>query len=178
MDDSISAHCTSITLKYRRTLHRRTAGTAQGTARDHGCGLQHQALKIPDTKGQHRTRVYWQDITIGFAASIFNGHSKAAGHHAHTARMLYDRHWHGRNRTENTKLSKEKQAAEAACHLCGATDSQSHALKSCQHSNIAAIRDQIYSALQDWEIHYQQEAKGNNGHTGQAEIRTTDRSST
>ena len=50
------------------------------------------------------TRFYWQDNTIGFAASIFNGNSKSAGHHAHTARMLYDRHWHGRNRTKNTKL--------------------------------------------------------------------------
>ena len=89
-----------------------------------------------DTKGQHRRH-----------------QTLLAGQH-------YDKHWHGRNRIKNTKLSDEEKTSEAACHLCGATDSQLHAFRSCQHNKIAAIRDQTYSALHDLAIHYQQEAKG------------------
>ena len=62
-------------------------------------------------------RFYWQDNTIALAANIFNGSSKSTGHHAHTTRMLYDKHWHGRNRTKDTKLPEEERSTEAACHL-------------------------------------------------------------
>ena len=53
-------------------------------------------------------RFYWQDNTIGFLASVFNGNSKAAGHHVHTEMMLYDKHCGGCNRTKNTKLSEDE----------------------------------------------------------------------
>ena len=72
--------------------------------------------------------------------------------------MLTDKHWHGRSRTKNTKLSEEEKTVEAACHLCDATDSQSHAFRSCQHTNVAAIRDQTQSAL--LATHFQHNAKG------------------
>ena len=84
-------------------------------------------------------RFYWQDNTIAVAANIFNGSSKSSGHHAHMASMLYDKHWHGRSRTKNTKISEEERNADVACHLCGATDSPSHALRSCTHNNVGAI---------------------------------------
>ena len=59
-------------------------------------------LKRRDTT--NGTILYWQDNTIALAASIFNGSSKSSGYHAHTARMVYGKHWHGRNRLKNTKL--------------------------------------------------------------------------
>ena len=48
------------------------------------------------------SRYYWQDNTLALAVSIFYGNTNSAGHHAHTARMLYNEHWHGRNRAKNT----------------------------------------------------------------------------
>ena len=51
---------------------------------------------------------YWQDHTVSLAAAIFNGHSKSIGHYAHTARMVYDKHWHGRNRVKKKHLSQEE----------------------------------------------------------------------
>ena len=100
------------------------------------------------------TRLYWQDNTIKFAARIFNGNSKAAGHHANTARMLYDKHWHGHNMTKTTKLSEDEKTAQATCHLCGTTDSQSHAFRRCQHNNVSAIRRQTQSDLQNLATHF------------------------
>ena len=38
------------------------------------------------------SRYYWQDNTITMAAGIYNGNTKVAGLHSHTARMLYDKH--------------------------------------------------------------------------------------
>ena len=92
---------------------------------------------------------YWQDNTLSLSASIFNGNSKSTGHHAHTARMVYDKHWHGRNRAKNSRLTTEERDETATCHLCGGTDSQSHAFRSCTHDNISAICMQTYDAMQD-----------------------------
>ena len=92
---------------------------------------------------------HWQDHTISLAATIFNGHSRSTGHYAHTARMVYDKHWHGRNRAKNKHLSQKEREATASCHLCGSTDSQAHAFRSCTHNNICAIRTQTYESLQE-----------------------------
>ena len=63
--------------------------------------------------------------------------------------MVYDKHWHGRNRAKNSRLTTEERDETATCHLCGGTDSQSHAFRSCTHDNISAIRMQTYDAMQD-----------------------------
>ena len=47
--------------------------------------------------------------------------------------------------------------------MCGATDSQSHAFRSCTHTNVGAIREQTYTALQDLAAHFKQESRGIQG---------------
>ena len=51
---------------------------------------------------------YWQDNTIALAATIYNGNTRATGHYAHTALIIYDKHWHGRNRAKNKSLTAEE----------------------------------------------------------------------
>jgi len=44
----------------------------------------------------------WMDNTISFAASVFSDERGTVGQHAHTARVVWDKHWHGRNRAKRT----------------------------------------------------------------------------
>jgi len=42
----------------------------------------------------------WVDNTLEFAALVYNGGLKSVGRYAHTARVIYDKHWDGRNRSK------------------------------------------------------------------------------
>ena len=106
-------------------------------------------------KGYH-----WQDNTIALAATIYNGNTRATKHFAHTARIIYDKHWHGRNRAKNRSLTAEERDVVETCYLCGATDSQGRAFRSGIHGNIVAIREQTNDSLKERIEHYRQEAEG------------------
>ena len=107
-------------------------------------GLMHQAHRIRmnkykidrDTK---RGAVKWTDDTIAFAATAFNGKRKSVSKYAHTARIIWDKHWHGSNRQKRTRLSEEEREVTKKCHMCGGIDSQHHGFRWCTHSNVKAV---------------------------------------
>ena len=81
----------------------------------------------------------WTDNTLRFAAEVYNGGLPVVGRYAHTARVIYDKHWDGRNRTKNPMLTAEEQEELGTCQLCGGMDSQAHVFRWCSHSNISAL---------------------------------------
>ncbi len=72
------------------------------------------------------------------------------GRYAHTSRVIYDKHWDGRNRTKNPTLTNEEREESETCPLCGGIDSQAHAFRWCLHSNISAIRQEVRKALDEY----------------------------
>ena len=118
VDDSICAHCITITPRYRRIFHRRPAGTAQGPARDHGCGAQHQARKVPDTKIQH-----WQHqiLLAGIHNKIWGNYlqqlqQSGGSSCAHSKNVI----WHelaGTRPTRNYQAVRRGKDPEAASPL-------------------------------------------------------------
>ena len=93
----------------------------------------------------------WMDNTIVFAASVFNEHRGTVGQHAHTARVIWDKHWHGRNRAKQRGLTDDGRQAASVCHMCNATDSQHHSFRWCSHSNVRAIREETIEALENYK---------------------------
>jgi len=85
----------------------------------------------------------WQDNTIQLAAKIYNGKSTSISTYGHTARVIFDKHWHGRNRGKANPADQNTQV----CHMCGGNDSQSHSFRWCTHSNVVAIRQEVNNAL-------------------------------
>ena len=96
---------------------------------------------------KRRGEAKWTDNTLQFAAEVYNGGLPVVGRYAHTARVIYDKHWDGRNRTKSPMLTAEEQEELGTCHLCGGMDSQAHAFRWCSHSNISAIRQEVRRAL-------------------------------
>ena len=90
----------------------------------------------------------WSDNTISMAASIYNGKRKSVGRYAHTARIIWDKHWHGRNRAKQSRLSADERRTMTRCHMCDGPDSQHHCFRWCTHSNVQAIRNETTRALQ------------------------------
>ena len=93
----------------------------------------------------------WLDNTIDFAATVFNDGSKAVGRHAHTSRLIWDKHWHGGNRAKQANLSADDLITAQRCHMCGGQDSQHHAFRWCSHSNIRGVRIETMNTLRDYE---------------------------
>ena len=61
--------------------------------------------------------------------------------------MIYDKHWHGRNRQKDETLTEAERIETAKCILCQAQDSQEHTLQCCPDSTIAALREAIMTNL-------------------------------
>ena len=97
----------------------------------------------------------WTDNTVTFAASVFNDSKCSVGQHAHAARIIWDKHWHGRNRAKRQDLTEDGRRAAALCHMCNAPDSQHHSFRWCNHSNVRAIREETNQALQAYEQQHQ-----------------------
>jgi Ulp1 family protease len=93
----------------------------------------------------------WMDNTITFAAAVFNAQHGTPGQYAHTARVIWDKHWHGRNRAKQRGLTEDGRQAETLCHMCHASDSQHHSFRWCTHSNVRAIREETIEALGNYE---------------------------
>ena len=51
----------------------------------------------------------WLDNTMRFAATVFNEKRKSVSRYAHTARIIWDKHWHGGNRQKQDSLSPEER---------------------------------------------------------------------
>ena len=108
----------------------------------------HRYLEHRDNKREGEAK--WFDNTLRFSAEVYNGGLQVIGRYAHTARVIYDKHWDGRNRTKSPSLSEEAHAELEACHLCGGVDSQAHAFRWCSHSNISAIRQEVRKSLDEY----------------------------
>ena len=92
----------------------------------------------------------WSDGTITFAAATFNGSNASEGQYAHTARIIWDKHWHGRNRAKQ-QVSDNERLEVSRCHMCKEIDSQHHCFQTCMHSNVRAIRDETAQSLRTYE---------------------------
>ena len=104
---------------------------------------------------EHRDKIRqgeakWVDNTLRFAAEVYNGGLPVVERYAHISRVIYDKHWDGRNRTKNPNLTNEEREGRETCHLCGGIDSQAHAFRRCSHSNISAIRQEVRKALDEY----------------------------
>ena len=80
-----------------------------------------------------------------------NGSRKSVSRYAHTARIIWDKHWHGGNRAKQNNLTKPERELVRKCHMCGEPDSQHHCYRGCTHSSVKAIRIETTRALQDYE---------------------------
>ena len=82
---------------------------------------------------------------------MYNGTRKSVSKYAHTARIIWDKHWHGGNRAKQTNLTEMEREHTRKCHMCGEPDSQHHCFRGCAHSNVKAIRIETTRTLQDYE---------------------------
>jgi Fe-S-cluster-containing hydrogenase component 2 len=103
----------------------------------------------------------WEDNTIGLAAEVYNGSRKSVSRYAHTARIIWDKHWHGGNRSKQANLTDQERDRACKCHMCGEPDSQHHCFRRCQHSNVKAVRLETTRTLQDYEKDKQNNESGN-----------------
>ena len=77
---------------------------------------------------------------------------------ASKCRLIYDKHWHGRNRAKELALSPHAAAIAEKCKLCGKQDSQQHALCECTDHTSVKLRETILTRLTQ-HIHNYDSAK-------------------
>ena len=69
---------------------------------------------------------FWQDNSLTFTARVFQLYKAPSASLAAKCRLIYDKHWHGRNRQKDATLSEADRAAVGQCVLCKQPDSQEH----------------------------------------------------
>ena len=62
-------------------------------------------------------------------------------------RLIYNKHWHGRNRQKDNTLSEAERLETGKCILCQAPDSQEHTLHYCMDPTLTQLRREILTNL-------------------------------
>ena len=80
--------------------------------------LEARVLDVKRTESQlARDLPRWQDVTLRFAAKVFNLSSKSVGARGHYKRLLHERHWTvGHNACKGAKTDTER-ASLLTCQL-------------------------------------------------------------
>ena len=91
----------------------------------------------------------WKHNTIEFAAQATNMKHITTAQRAVVVRRLWDKGWHGGNRSKDPRfvVGTPEQSLAAACDLCAETDSADHWMHRCQHGPTAAVRCQTIEDL-------------------------------
>ena len=82
----------------------------------------------------------WQEVHLGFIEDVWKTRKLRMGKLATMNRLLWDRGWHGGNRTKTTCPAGATEEEWISCGDCGQPDSQNHWIRECKADHIKAVR--------------------------------------
>ena len=101
---------------------------------------------------------YWHDNSLKFVARVFQLYKAPSATLAAKCRLIYDKHWHGRNRQKDTTLSEADRILTGQCVLCQQPDSQAHTFMYCPNKLMVALREEIMTTLRKHVHQYDKDA--------------------
>ena len=88
----------------------------------------------------HNTQ--WSDLNLPFSSRMLNSMRISFGQRAGTLRTLWDKRWHGRNRSKIKDLPPRAMKELQACPYCDAPmDDEDHWIRKCQATPLPGMRD-------------------------------------
>ena len=88
----------------------------------------------------------WATAPVSFASSQWDLQRLSRSQRASSVRVMFDKHWHGRNRSKIKKLTQEEIAFVEQCPLCGApSENAEHWIRECPAGGSAAIRATLHA---------------------------------
>jgi hypothetical protein len=90
----------------------------------------------------------WQYAKVGLIDDLWkNRHTLKSK--AYSYRLIYDKGWHGGNRSKANTPDALTREEWIACGLCGQPDSQHHWIRECQHPPTVVVRQAAERQVQD-----------------------------
>ena len=131
---------------------------------------------IKDRDADRATRsdpAFWSDNSLTYSSRVFNMQRTSVSNIASKCRLIYEKHWHGRNRQKDDTLSESERIEVGKCLLCQAPDSQEHTFHHCTNKTLTALRDEIRINLTK-HIHQYDSASALHRKIGRAVLLTLD----
>jgi hypothetical protein len=82
----------------------------------------------------------WQQTFLGFIEDIWKTKRLRLGKLATINRLIWDRGWHGGNRSKTKAPAEISEVEWVGCGDCGAPDSQHHWIRECKAEHIRMVR--------------------------------------
>ena len=96
-----------------------------------------------DDRATRSDSAFWHDNSLTYSAKVFSMQRSPISMVASKCRLLYDKHWHGRNRQKDDTLSEAERQIVSKCILCQAQDSQEHTFHQCSNKTLSTLRNEI-----------------------------------
>ena len=110
-------------------------------------------------RAKRQEPAFWHDNSLQFVSRVFQLHTAPNATLAAKCRLIYDKHWHGRNRQKDTTLSEEDRIMTGQCVLCQQQDSQEHTFACCQDKLMVSLRDEITTNLRKHVHQYDKDSR-------------------
>jgi hypothetical protein len=91
----------------------------------------------------------WQHAHLGFIADLWKPRTLKMGKLASSARILWDKGWHGGNRAKSKCPTGQQLEEWIGCGECGQPDSQSHWIRECNVESMREMRTEAKTAARD-----------------------------
>ena len=118
--------------------------------------------KYLQDRDNHRTNrsepPFWTNNSLRYTCNVFRTSSTPMSSLPPLCRLIYDKHWHGRNRRKDDALSSQEQEETGKCILCNSPDSQEHTFQHCTHKHLVALREAIMTNLRKHIHQYDQQS--------------------
>ena len=98
-------------------------------------------------RSKRQEPAYWHDNSLLYCAKIFSMQKASVASVASKCRLIYDKHWHGRNRQKDDTLTEPERVEIGKCILCRDQDSQTHAFHYCSDKTLSTLRSEILTNL-------------------------------
>ena len=93
--------------------------------------------------------IKWQYAKVGLIDPLWKPTKSSLKKKAYGHRLLYDKGWHGGNRSKSKPPATHTEEEWAACGLCNMPDSQHHWIRECEHPATAAVRAIAMQKVED-----------------------------
>ena len=100
-----------------------------------------------DDRAKRSDPPYCNDNSLTYSAKRFKMKQTQTSSSAAKCRLIYNKHWHGRNRQKDNTLSEAERLETGKCILCQAPDSQEHTLHYCMDPTLTQLRREILTNL-------------------------------
>ena len=102
-----------------------------------------------DYRADRELPIKWQYAKVGLVNDLWKPNKASLKKLAYGYRLIYDKGWHGGNRSKAAPPPTHTAEEWMACGLCGLPDSQHHWIRECLHPETVAVRNAAHDKVLD-----------------------------